>query len=160
MAFRDWGEQNCEVIVPLSLDYSRAAIIRGATEQFRYTRHATKTYKFKGMDEATVQACLIAKKRQYNRRFCSWSKGTNYIFTQRDSAYDYFEQVAEFSVTRREVVYDLQITVDETAIVYDAREFDPLTDAGCASIEGIFQNPGQPPKTYVNTWKYDEPGED
>lgn len=160
MAFTSWGTFNCEVISPLALDYSRATIIKGSTSQWRYTRHATKTYLFKGMDEATLQACLIAKKRQYNRRFASWHKGTNFIYTQRDSSYDYFEQVAQFSATRREVVYDLQIAVDETAIVYDNREFDPETDAGCASIESLFQIPGQPPRSYVSTWKYDEKGED
>lgn len=162
MAFDNWGAHNTETISPLVVDYGRSTVgSAGTTTQYRYSRHAQKTYVIKGLTEAAVKACLAEKKRQYNRKFAAWRKGTNLIYTRAAIALDYYAQVATFNVVRREVVYDLQITVDETALLYlNNKEYDPMTEEGCGLIEGAFQLAGQPPDSYVSTWRYDEPGEE
>jgi hypothetical protein len=162
VAFETWGQFNVETVSPLVIDYGRSTVgSAGTAIQYRYSRHAQKAYIIKGLSESAVKACLNAKKRQYNRKFVAWRKGTNWAYSRADMSLDYFAQVAVFNVVRREVVYDLQITVDETALMYlNNLEWDPLSEEGRANIESRFQMMGQPTDSYVSTWRYDEPGEE
>jgi len=77
MALNTYGKINYEVDVPMSIEYSKTMIHPsggryGSEPQFMYSRHVTKTYRFKGMDMATTQDCLKAKKAQYCRKFMGW----------------------------------------------------------------------------------------
>lgn len=153
MAFNTYTATNREVEVPLSLDYTREVAPVGTSlqvnlrKQYYYTRRARKTYRFKGMDAATAKACLAEKKRQYARRFMSWTKlGTEFMTPRQLKSSgnyalvhpDYFEQVATFNVIKSVCVYDVQITVDETTALYSFNEHDPNTAAGQAAIEALF----------------------
>ena len=164
MAFETFGPENCETLVPLALQYSRQVVKPPAGTAttatiFRYSRYATKTYCFKGMSEAAVKRCLSEKRRQYMRRFVAWSwSGASRV--RGSLTDDYYEQVATFNVSKREVVYDLTITVDETVFVYSTKDFSPLTEEGCGYIEGLFQAMAIQPESWVSTYKYDEPEED
>jgi hypothetical protein len=162
MAFSNYGTHNYEVVVPLSLDYASAPIEVAAgsyssTPQLCHSRHATKTYKFKGMTEAAVKSCLADKRAQYTRRFCTWTRNWTRMVKQSSSS-DYYDQVATFNVTRRgdAPVFDLQITVDETVCIYSTTSYDLLTAAGRASLEAQFQRSDL---SWVWKYKYDEPGE-
>lgn len=158
MAFTTHSFANYETLVPLALEYSREVFSSiGLDVTYKYIRRATKTYVFRGMTEAAAKRCLEEKRRQYMRRFVAW----NFINgnAMRDSmSKDYYEQVAQFNVTKREVVYDVQITVDETVFMYSKKDFSPLTEAGCKYIEAMFNIPGIIKQTWVPTYSYDEPG--
>ena len=174
MAFHTYTATNREVEVPLALDYTRTKIIKEGTHldvaaprQFYYTRRARKTYRFKGMDEATAQACLAEKKRQYTRRFMDWTELGYYFYTPKEmqskglyalALPDYFEQVGTFNVVKTVCVYDVQITIDETTALYSFQEYDPNTAAGQALIESLFQaHSGTTGKwCYVPLYDYDE----
>ena len=162
MAFENHSFENYETLVPLSLEYGRTAVSppsgswsSGTT--FRYTRRATKTYVYRGMTESAVKKCLAEKRRQYMRRFVAWRwQGATMV---RDAmSKDYYEQVAQFNVSKREVVFDLQITVDETVCMYSTKDLSPVTEAGCRQIEGLFNTSGTIKQTWVPTYSYDEPG--
>lgn len=179
MAFTNHSFANYEVAVPLSFEYSRETVHPaggdyGDLPQYRYTRRATKTYRYKGMTEAALKACLAAKRRQYCRRFMAWTLvGGNWISPYELDNYssihggleapaiaapDYFEQVASFSVSRDVVVYHLEIAVDETVVMYHSQEYDPNTEAGIAALEARFVNT-QAPVSYIaykSPYGYDE----
>jgi len=155
MSLSRYGKTNYEVKVPISFEYAReVAVSADVTQpnlatQYRYTRHVTKTYMFKGMDEKTVKACLDAKRRQYMRRFMQWRQYACYFrcpYEFSQSPYGYMElppytsQVAKFTVSRNgdAPVFNLQIAIDETTAVYSTRDYDPTTSAGVASIETLF----------------------
>ena len=162
MAFENHSFANYETLVPLSLEYSKEAVSPpsgswSSDVTFKYSRRATKTYVFRGMSESAAQKCLAEKRRQYMRRFVAWRwQGATMV---RDSmSKDYYEQVAQFNVSKREVVYDVQITVDETVCMYSTKDFNPVTEQGCKHIEGLFNSPGTIKQTWVPTYSYDEPG--
>ena len=162
MAFESHGFRNYETLVPLSVEYAREVATPPAGSwssdvTFKYSRRATKTYVYRGMTEAAAKRCLAEKRRQYMRRFVAWRwQGAS---VKRDSsANDYYEQVATFNVSKREVVYDVQITVDETVYIYSTRDYSPVTEAGCKYIERLFNSPGTLHETWVPTYSYDEPG--
>lgn len=155
MSLSKYGKTNYEVKVPISFEYSREVAESAnvsqptKTPQYRYTRHVTKTYMFKGMDEKTVRACLDAKRRQYMRRFMQWREFAGYFrspyeFSNSQYAYmtlpPYTAQVAKFTVSRNgeAPVFNLQIAVDETTAIYSTRDYDPITAEGVASIEALF----------------------
>lgn len=155
MALSKYGKTNYEVKVPISFEYAREVAVSAnnaqpnISTQYRYTRHVTKTYMFKGMDEKTVKACLDEKRRQYMRRFMHWRQFAVYFrspyeFSQSPHGYmelpPYTSQVAKFTVSRNgdAPVFNLQIAVDETTAVYSTRDYDPTTAAGTASIETLF----------------------
>jgi len=161
MAFSTYGSHNYEVVVPFSLEYSseplQAAAGATGTQYYRYSRHAKKTYRFKGMTEAAVQQCLVEKRAQYTRRFCAWRR--NWTVMIKESSYrDYYAPVATFNVVRNGVapVFDLQITVDEVVNIYTSTVYDLLTDAGRTQLEAQFQRHDL---AWVWKYKYDEPGE-
>ena len=64
MALNLYGKTNYEVVVPMTIEYGRTTAITPNVYQptldlqYRYTRHVTKTYKFKGMTEQTLKACI------------------------------------------------------------------------------------------------------
>ena len=93
------------------------------------------------------------------RRFVAW-KWLNAACVRDSLSSDYFEQVATFSVSRREIVYDLTITVDETVFFYSTKDLSPYTEEGCGFIEALFQQMAVQPESWVSTYKYDEPEED
>ncbi len=150
MALNLYGRTNYETVVPLSVEYAReaAVAVSGMDTQWRYTRHATKTYKFKGLTEAAAKACLADKRRQYTRRFMAWQQYSYYFRSPTQAQYatgmtepsPYMDQVAQFSVSRDgdAPVYTVQIAIDETVAVYSTRDYDPSTASGCASIEALF----------------------
>lgn len=78
MALNLYGKTNYEVVQPLSFEYNRTVAVLQYSDttdlvsQYRYTRKATKCYKFKGLSESALSACLEAKKIQYTRRFMEW----------------------------------------------------------------------------------------
>ena len=162
MAFENHSFANYETLVPLSLEYGKevAAPPYGSwssTATYKYTRRATKTYVFRGMSEAAAKKCLAEKRRQYMRRFVAWRwQGAGMV--RDDLAKDYYEQVAQFNVSKREVVYDVQITIDETVCMYSTKDLSPITEQGCRQIEGLFNTPGTVRQTWVPTYSYDEPG--
>lgn len=84
MALNLYGKTNYELVVPFTIDYGRTTAITANVyqtnleAQYRYTRHVTKSYKFKGMTEAAVKACVQAKRAQYTRRFMQWTNYINY----------------------------------------------------------------------------------
>lgn len=162
MAFANWGSHNYEVEVPLSIEYSRAPIEVAAgsyssTPQYCYSRRARKTYRYKGMTEAAVKECLVAKRMQYTRRFFSWRRQF-YTMIQQPSSNDYYEQVAAFTVTRNTVVFDLRIEVDEVVNIYSTTSYDLLTSQGRDALEAQFMRQSAP-LSWVWKFKYDEPGE-
>ena len=158
MAFDKWGRFNRETSVPLSIEYSKEPVATSTfgntTSWFRYVRRATKSYSFKGMTEAAVKACLAEKRRQYARRMVSWQR-YNTIPRALSARYDRFVNVAALNVVRREVVYDLQITVDETVEIYLNRDFDLNTESGCKFLENNFMR-RTPCESYVWSYDYDE----
>ena len=162
MAFETHSFANYETLVPLSLEYGRGVATPpsgswSSSVIYKYSRRATKTYIYRGLSEAAVKKCLAEKRRQYTRRFVAWRwQGASMV---RDSmSKDYFEQVATFNVSKREVVYDLQITVDETVYIYSTKDLSPVTEQGCKHIEALFNSPGTIKQTWVPTYSYDEPG--
>lgn len=162
MAFESHGFHNYETIVPLALEYGRTAVPyptgkSGSDTWYRYTRHATKTYVYRGMTESAVKKCLAEKRRQYTRRFIPW-KWRGWDMVPCDMSDDYFEQVAQFNVSKREVVYDLQITVDETVHIYSRRNYSPNDEKDCQWIEKMFANPSSMRDSWVRLYSYDEPG--
>lgn len=175
MALDTYGAFNREIEVPLALDYSRepapvgTALQTDLRRQFAYSRRARKTYRFKGMDAATAQACLAEKKRQYTRKFMGWRKQGAEFLNARQlkgrgiyslAPADYFAQVATFNVHRNSAapVFDVQITVDETVVLYSYNEYDPNTAAGQASIEQLFNKKSGTIClwSYVPLYDYDE----
>ena len=162
MAFENHSFANYETLVPLSLEYSKEVATPpsgswSSSVTFKYSRRATKTYIYRGLSEAAAKKCLAEKRRQYMRRFVAWRwQGGTAV---RDSmSKDYYEQVAQFNVSKREVVYDVQITVDETVCIYSTKDFSPITEQGCKYIESLFNLPGTIKQTWVPTYSYDEPG--
>lgn len=161
MALNLYGETNYEVQVPFSVEYSREPAITkdiyqpNRVTQWKYTRNAQKTYKFKGMTEDATKQCLTAKRYQYNRRFMPWVRFrgsvTEYGYYHcpdeyRQAGYDYmakdpyYAQVAQFNVSRNgdAPVYDLQITVNETIALYSTRDYDPNVLSNITNIETLF----------------------
>ena len=162
MAFESHGFHNYETIVPLSLEYSRTPVSYPAGKWasdpwYRYTRRATKTYIYRGMSEAALKKCLAEKRSQYMRRFISW-KWQGFDMEPCDMGEDYFEQVAQFNVSKREVVYDLQIVVDETVHLYSRRNYSPNNEKECQWIEKLFSQPVSMRDSWVRLYSYDEPG--
>ena len=94
---------------------------------------------------------------QYMRRFISW-KWRNCDMVPCDMGEDYFEQVAQFNVSKREVVYDLQIVVDETVHLYSRRNYSPNNEKECQWIEKLFSQPVSMRDSWVRLYSYDEPG--
>ena len=160
MALNLYGKTNYEVKVPLALTYSRE-VGRGPdiyqpsiATQWRYIRHATKTYVFKGMTEKATKQCLTAKRQQYMRPFMYWqpwseTTGTGYFHNSDEynsAGYSYrnkppyYEQVAQFNVTRVSdaPVFELQITVNETIALYSTRDYDINTLSSLTDIENLF----------------------
>lgn len=153
MALNLYGETNYELIEPLSFSYNRTVAIQAYSEtadlvsQYRYTRKATKTYKFKGLSEKALSACLTAKTIQYTRRFMEWRFYAQYwrnpyeLYkspTPRLSPPPYTDLVATFNVSRGAApVYDLQITVNETVAIYDTEKYEPTTLSGVQHIETL-----------------------
>lgn len=155
MALNLYGKTNYEIEVPLTFNYSRKAIVMPVSTQstfkvqYMYTRHATKTYSFKGMTEAALQACLNEKQLLYTRRFMQWTFYAQYWrspFEIHMSQQYYLEpppytdQVASFNVTRTSdaPVFDLQIDVNETTILYDTEDYMPNALSGVQHIEQLF----------------------
>lgn len=79
--------------------------------------------------------------RQLSQRY-------NTIPRALSARYDRFVNVAVLNVVRREVVYDLQITVDETVEIYLNRDFDLNTESGCKFLENNFMR-RTPCESYV-----------
>ena len=150
MALNTYGKINYEVVVPMSIEYTKTTVHPaggqyGSVGQWRYGRHVQKTYKFKGMDAATTQACLNAKKRQYNRKFMGWKmEGNNWRNITYYEKYgrlsgapeDYFQQVATYNVNRNGNApsFDVQITVDEVVYLYFSTDYDLQNDTDMAIV--------------------------
>lgn len=179
MAFSSHSFTNYEVTVPLAIEYSRETVHPaggnyGSVPQYKYTRRVTKTYRYKGMTEAALKACIAAKRRQYCRRFMAWTlvggdwkssyELENYsalhggLEAPAAPAPDYFEQVAAFQVSREVVVFHLEIAVDESVVMYHSQEYDLNTDAGIAALEARFVNTDTPVSyiAYKSPYSYDE----
>lgn len=172
MAFTSFGAVNYEVEVPLSREYSRETVHPaggryGSEAQFKYMRHTLKSYRFKGMSAAATQACLSAKRAQYNRRFLGWTKNgsdwrsPSYLLKWGAASLitpDYFEQVASFNVIRRAVVFDVQIAIDEVVAIYGSWDYDLRTTDGVAACEARFMQDGSGAErlSYVSSYDYDE----
>jgi hypothetical protein len=169
MALSTYGITNHEVEVPLSIEYSRETIhpaggVYGSVPQYKYTRRASKTYRFKGMTAAAAQACLNAKRALYNRRFMGWGLvGVDWRPPSWFRKYyrvppaDYHVQVATFNVVRNGAapVFDVQIAVDESVVIYGEWDFDVSTSTGCADCELCFTS-SERPVSYVSSYDYDE----
>lgn len=162
MAFANWGAHNYEVEVPLSIEYSRS-VVEAATgsystqPQYCYTRRARKTYRYKGMTEAAVKECLVAKRAQYTRRFAGWRRQFTRM-VQLPRSGDYYDQVAAFTVNRNTVVFDLRIEIDELVNIYSLTNYDLMSANGRDALEAQFQR-SSAPLCYVYQYRYDEPGE-
>lgn len=162
MAFNTHSFVNYETLVPLTVDYSREVVpfppgTWSSAVTYKYIRRATKTYVYRGLTEAATKACITEKRLQYMRRMVAW-RWVNGAMTRDSMSNDYYEQVAQFNVIKREVVFDVQITVDESVFLYSTRDLSPVTVAGRRYIEGQFNNPGTIKQTWVPTYSYDEPG--
>jgi hypothetical protein len=155
MALNLYGKTNYEVETPLTIEYSRTAVVlkpasgSDITTQFQYVRHATKTYSYKGMTEQALKACMSAKQLMYTRRFMEWRFFARYWrcpfeLNQAPESYleppPYMKCVATFNVQRTSdaPVYDLQIIVDETVTLYDTEDYAPNTASGIQHIEALF----------------------
>lgn len=162
MALSSYGKTNYEVVVPMTIDYGRTTAITPNVYQpqldlqYRYTRHVTKTYKFKGMTEATAKACVQAKRAQYTRRFMQWVLYASYYRSPWElhnttqswrEQPPYTEQVATFNVTRVSdaPVYDLEITINETTALYSRRNYEPTSLSAIPYIENMFVEKTQDP---------------
>lgn len=173
MALNTYGKKNYEVIVPISIEYTKETVHPasgqyGSTGQWKYGRHVTKTYRFKGMDATTATACLTAKRKQYNRKFMGWkflgNNWRNILYYERfgivsSAPADYYEQVATFNVTRNGSVptFDVQITVDEVVYLYFSTDYNIQSSTDLAIIESLFQRSSTSNKLcYVSTYDYDE----
>ena len=173
MALSTYGATNYEVEVPFSIEYTKDTVhpangLYGFNGQWRYGRRVQKTYKFKGMDAATTQACLTAKKKQYVRKFMGWKMlGNNWRNIGYYEKYgmlasapeDYFQQVATFNVTRNGDApsFDVQITIDETVYLYFSTDYSLQSSTDVALIEALFQRATAANRLcYVSTYDYDE----
>ena len=171
MALSTYSRVNYEVEVPLSREYSRETVhpaggTYGSEPQYKYTRRTRKTYRFKGMSSAAATECADAKRRQYCRRFMGWKMmGHNWRPPSYFSKYgmlqssppDYWQQVAEVNVIRTGAasVFDVQITIDESVVIYGTWDYDINTAIGCDNCEARFRHATQP-VSYVNSYDYDE----
>ena len=127
MAFEKWGKFNRETSVPLTFEYTREAVTfnpsSGYPITFKYTRRATKSFVYKGMSEAVAKACASAMRRRYTRRFVVWFQRDAYYYP-RNTHYDKWVPVANVNVVKREVVYDVQVTIDESVSIYMTERYD------------------------------------
>lgn len=189
MALNLYGITNYSIDVPLTIEYAREAVVTPDVinphidTQFRYTRHATKSYKYKGMTEEAARQCLIDKRIQYARPFMYWTVyGLYYRYPEQYQSSGrpylakppYVEQVAQFNMTRAgdAPVYDLGITVDETVALYSTRDYDPNTLSAQTQLKTMFEdktilplgerlmddvNAANPRyMTYIHKYDYDE----
>ena len=171
MAFSSHSAANYEVQAPLRIDYAggkyKITDKYGATisdKWYKYERRARKTFSYKGMTEAACKACVDAMNARYTRKLMGWTQSGFGFYTSKEMAErnaasratpDYFQSVAEIGVTRRTVVFDVQVTVDETVVIYLTSAYDVNTALGRAALETEFQKVKY---SYLSTYGYDEPG--
>lgn len=189
MALNLYGKTNYCVDVPYTVEYAREVAVSPDVfnphrdTQFRYTRHATKSYKYRGMTEEAARQCLIDKRIQYARPFLYWTQyGAYWRYPEQYESAGrpylakppYVEQVAQFNMTRAgdAPVYDLGITVDETVALYSTRDYDPNTLSAQTYLKTMFEDKTiLPPAerlmdddmaqygrymTYIHKYDYDE----
>ena len=157
MALNLYGTTNYELKVPLTIDYSRETAVRKYPAQptygvqYRYMRHVSKTYAFKGMDEKTTKACAQAKQLQYTRKLMEWTFYALYYRSPWEMHYcienwreppPYTKPMASLNINRpsEAPVFDVEITINETVAVYSLNDFDPSTAQGVAKIEELFMD--------------------
>ena len=120
--------------------------LRDTTSQsapyYQYTRIRTKNYSYVGMDKATAARCVKAMLEKYTRRYRMWRFVNGYwrqILTQ-DGLYT--DLVASVVPTKGVgSMWDVQVQVNETAIIYMAHPPESLDVA----FDG-----------YLGEWDYDE----
>lgn len=130
MAFDKWGKFNCEILVPETITYTRDISIWGdpVPLEFKYTRHLTKSFVYKGMTEAAAQDCASAMRRRYTRPIVTWYKSANSNrHYPRGGSCDQYVLMANVNITKRDVVYDVQVTLDEPIVIYLAEEYTPTS---------------------------------
>lgn len=111
-------------------------------EFWQYTRVRTKRYSYTGMTKAAAYACADAKIALYMRTYRYWSyyNGRWRMNLTQDGIYT--DLVADIAVVHTGGdLWEVQISVDETAVIYMAH---PPEDIGTA-FEG-----------YYGVWEYDE----
>ena len=171
MAFSSYSiDTNYEVQVPLRIEYSGGPfVLRDKYGAFisnkwsKYERRARKTFSYKGMTEAAAKSCVDAMNARYTRKFMSWTQSGFDYYSSADAKYtnlgsranpDYFQNVAEINVTRRTVVFDVQVTVDETIVMYLKTKLDVNNATDRIELERQFK---LAKNSYLATYEYDEP---
>lgn len=140
MAFENWGKFNRETSVPLTVEYTKEPFRAGSSGipyRYKYTRHVTKSFTYKGLSEAAAKSCAGEMRRKYTRPFVSWVHGATNS-TPRPTAYDQYLPVVAVNVVRREVVFDVQVTVDEIIEIYINNNYDIRKDSECKRLENEF----------------------
>ena len=111
MAFDTWGKFNRETSVPLTVEYTK--------EPFR-TGSSGVPYSYK-----------------YTRPFVEWIHGVTTSNPKSEMA-DRYRSVAAVNVVRREVVFDVQVTVDESIEIYIRNSYDIRKESECKRLENEF----------------------
>ena len=140
MAFDAWGKINRETSVPLTVEYTKEPFRSGSNGipySFKYVRHVTKSFTYKGLSEAAAKLCAGEMRRKYTRPFVEWHHGVVQS-TPGNAQTDRYQSVAAVNVVRREVVFDVQVTVDETVEIYIRNDYDIRKDGDCKRLENEF----------------------
>ena len=140
MAFDTWGKFNRETSVPLTVEYTKEPFrtgTNGVPYSYKYTRHVTKSFTYKGLSAAAAKACAGEMRRKYTRPFVEWHHGVVQS-TPGNAQTDRYQSVAAVNVVRREVVFDVQVTVDETVEIYIRNDYDIRKDGDCKRLENEF----------------------
>lgn len=164
MALEYFDNRNKRTDVPLHVSYSHEQIthfndryrLHGAPvggNWWKFTRRAQKTYSYVGLSRSAASRCAEEKNNMYTRPFAHWVEYRNPAgdpmfamrfrgerapqipFTQADK---YYRTVATVNVTRGDgELYSVQITVDESIVVYklfaDSKRIN-LTNAEYSSV--------------------------
>lgn len=179
MAFDSYGDFNKRTDVPLYVTY-QAEQVTAATGQYgrggyyqnqnwwKLSRRARKTYSYVGLTKEAAKRCAEEKMKLYTRPFSYWGQsayhGGSWCIRTRESYGNnlkswylgdkYFAPVADISISRNGVVYNVQITVDEVIVIY--RLLAPLSvPLNTSTLEKYFREPGATGLT-TESWGYDE----
>ena len=140
MAFDSWGKFNRETSVPLTVEYTKEPFrtgTNGVPYSYKYTRHVTKSFTYKGLSVAAAKACAGEMRRKYTRPFVEWTHGLTTSIPKSEMA-DRYRSVAAVNVVRREVVFDVQVTVDESIEIYIRNSYDIRKEGDCKRLENEF----------------------
>lgn len=177
MAFSSYGDFNKRTDVPLTITYSffedNPNLLLSEYQQgfmrtwWRITRRARKTYTYVGLTKEAARKCAEEKTRMYTRPFVFWGfingrwgmRYHNSFIKTRPvwaNADKYLDLVASITITRNGPVYNVQIDVDESVVIYKHMT-PPRVPLTTNVLEGYFASPDL---SAVNTRKdiftYDE----